>query len=491
MGLNTSIELLILIMGGLLLLSVIASKFSDKLGIPALLIFLIIGMLAGSEGIGGIYFDNPKIAQSVGFFALAVILFSGGLDTEMDHIRTVISKSLTLATLGVLLTALVLGITAVYFLKLTPLEGLLLGAIVSSTDAAAVFALLRSKGVRLQKKISTSLELESGSNDPMAVFLTVGVIQLIQDPGKPWYSILILFVLQMLIGLAFGWLSAKALLFLINRLRLGYEGLYPVLAMGMIFLTFSLTALLQGSGFLAVYIMGLVLAKADFLHKNSMVKFFNGLAWLSQIIMFLALGLFVFPSQLIPVIIPGLALAAILIFIARPLAVFLCLLPFQYSLREKTFIAWVGLRGAVPIVLATYPMLAGLTQSNLFFNIIFFIVILSVLVQGTTLPFFARKLKVEDNESPDPQFPISLQPVEGWKGILREINVNPRSPLIGKAIFEIGLPKNYIILLIARDDQFLIPNGRIQVQPHDRILGLAKPENHDRVAALFSPPGPE
>lgn len=482
-----TIELTILIIGVLLILSVVSSKFSDRFGIPALLLFLIIGMLAGSEGIGGIYFDNPKIAQTIGFFALTVILFSGGLDTEWEQIRKVAAESITLATLGVILTALALGSAAHFILKLPMLEGLLLGAIVSSTDAAAVFSLLRSKGVRLQSKIAASLELESGSNDPMAVFLTVGIIQLIQQPDKPWYSILTLLFLQMVIGAAVGWLLSKLLLFLINRLKLGYEGLYPVITLGVVLFTFALTALLKGSGFLAVYIMGLMLARAEFLHKNSLTKFFNGLAWLSQIIMFLALGLFVFPSRLIPIILPGLALAAILIFIARPLGVFLCLIPFKYSLREKTFISWVGLRGAVPIVLATYPMLSGIDQSGLFFNIIFFIVILSVLIQGTTLPFAARKLRVEDNTPAESQFPLSLQPVEGWKGILRETSVASDSPLIGKAIFEIGLPKNYLIVLIARGDQFLIPNGSIVLKPHDRILGLAKSEAQEHVAKLINP----
>jgi len=230
-----------------------------------------------------------------------------------------------------------------------------------------------------------------------------------------------------------------------------------------------------------------MLARTEFLHKNSLTKFFNGLAWLSQIIMFLALGLFVFPSHLIPIILPGLALAAILIFIARPLGVFICLIPFNYSLMEKTFISWVGLRGAVPIVLATYPMLYSLDESGLYFNIIFFIVILSVLIQGTTLPLAACKLRVEDNTPAESQFPLSLQPVEGWKGILREITVTSHSPLIGKAIFEIGLPKNYLIVLIARGKQFLIPNGSIMLKPNDRILGLAKPESHEHVAKLVNP----
>ena len=380
------IETVMLILAGLLVLSVVASKMSDRFGIPSLLVFLGIGMLAGSEGIGGIYFDNPKIAQAVGFMALAVILFSGGLDTPWQETRKVLKESWTLATLGVLLTALLLGFSAHLVLKLPLTQSMLLGAIASSTDAAAVFAVLRSKGVPLRSKISATLELESGSNDPMAAFLTIGLIQLIQMPGLAWYSLVGLFFIQMLIGVLVGYLAARLLLLLINTLRLGYAGLYPVMAVGMVLFAFAAAAAFKGSGFLAVYVMGLVLSQSDFLHKNSLSRFFQGLAWLAQILMFLTLGLYVFPSRLSVIILPGLALAAVLIFIARPVSVFLCLLPFRFSWREKAFISWVGLRGAVPIILATYPLLAGLDASGTYFNIVFFIVLSSVLIQGTSIP---------------------------------------------------------------------------------------------------------
>ncbi len=485
--LSISIETLFLVAAVLLVLSVIASKFSDRFGVPALLIFLLIGMLAGSEGFGGIYFDNPIITQSIGFFALTVILFSGGLDTEWDNIRGVLKESLTLATLGVFLTAFILGYAAHLILRISLLEGLLIGAITSSTDAAAVFALLRSQGVRLKGKLSPLLEFESGSNDPMAVFLTIGLIQLIQQPEQSWTSLILLFFQQMIIGGILGVIFGKILLFLINRLRLGYDGLYPVLTLGVLLLAFAVTAFLKGSGFLAVYLVGLTLGRSDFLHKRSLSRFYEGLAWLSQIVMFLTLGLFVFPSRLVPVIVPGLILAAILIFIARPISVWIGLLPFSYTMREKHFVAWVGLRGAVPIILATYPRLAGLDESGLIFNIVFFVVIASVLIQGTTITRLARWLKVDDPNQPEPRYPLETTPLQGWRGVLREVIIKENSPVVGKAIFEIKLPKEYLVVLIARKDEFLIPNGSIVIHANDRMLGLAKPEAHQKILALIKP----
>jgi cell volume regulation protein A len=478
------IETIFLVVAVLLVLSVIASKVSDRFGVPALLVFLLIGILSGSEGFGGIYFDNPLITQLIGLFALSVILFSGGIDTQWDCIRMVVRESLILATLGVLLTAVILGVVAHLLLHISLLEGLLIGAITSSTDAAAVFALLRSQGVKLNGKLSALLEFESGSNDPMAVFLTIGLIQLIQSPDQPWFNLILFFFQQMIIGGISGVIFGKLLLYLINRLRLGYEGLYPVLTLGLILLTFSATTILQGSGFLAVYIVGLILGRSEFLHKNSLSRFYEGLAWLFQIIMFLTLGLFVFPSRLVPVFIPGLILAMILICIARPLSVWLSLIPFRYSAREKTFVSWVGLRGAVPIILATYPSLAGLDESGLIFNIIFFVVITSVLVQGTSIPQIARWLKVDDPDRKETRYPLEITPLQGWKGILKEVFIDEDSPVAGKAIFELKLPKDYLIVLIARDDEFLIPNGGITLKANDHILGLAKPETHQKISEL-------
>jgi len=355
----------------LLLLSVLVSKISDRFGVPTLLLFLVLGMLAGSDGPGGIAFDDPAAAQFIGVVALVQILFAGGLDTEWERVRPVLKEGLLLATVGVLITALVTGLFATVLLGFPLLEGLLLGAIVSSTDAAAVFSVLRSKGVGLKGQLQPLLELESGSNDPMAIFLTVGLSQLITQPDSSPLGLLGLFLLQMLVGGVAGYLMGRVMLFLVNRLKLGYEGLYPVLILSMAFLTFGLTDLLGGSGFLAVYLAGLVLGHHDFIHKRSLVRFNDGLAWLMQIAMFLTLGLLVFPSELVPIIGVGLLMAFCLIFIARPLGTFVGLLPSAFRWRGKAFISWVGLRGAVPIVLATFPLLNQIPQADLIFNVVF------------------------------------------------------------------------------------------------------------------------
>jgi cell volume regulation protein A len=362
----------------------------------------------------------------------------------------------------------------------------LIGAITSSTDAAAVFALLRAKGIRLKEKLSPTLELESGSNDPMAVFLTISLIQLIQNPDQPLWSLVGLFFQQMILGGLMGILFGKLLLYMINRLRLGYEGLYPVLALGIVLLAFGVTVIIGGSPFLAVYVAGLTLAQTDFLHKRSLIRFYEGLAWLFQIVMFLALGLFVFPSRVVSVFVPGMLLAIILMFVARPLSVWLCMIPFRMPSKEKNFIAWVGLRGAVPIILATYPRLAGIEQSDLIFNVIFFVVLTSLLIQGTTISTAARLLKVNDPNKPKPSYPLEVDPLQGWKGELREIVIPENSCVVGKAIFELGLPGDYLIVLLARDDEFIIPNGSLIFQEGDRLLGLADDESHQTVLTQFN-----
>lgn len=482
------IEIVFLAIAVLLVLSVAASKFSDRFGVPALLLFLAIGMLAGSDGVGGIYFDDPALAQGVGLFALAIILFSGGLDTDWESIQGVVKESLVLATLGVLLTAAILGLAAHWLLGISLLEGMLLGAITSSTDAAAVFSLLRSQGVRLKGKLTPLLEFESGSNDPMAVFLTIGLIALISNPGQSFASLGLLFLQQMIIGGVLGLVFGRILLFVINRLRLGYAGLYPVLTLGMLLLAFAVTSLLRGSGILAVYLLGLTLGRSDFLHKRSLSRFFDGLAWLVQIVMFLTLGLLVFPSRLPPIALPALALAAILVLVARPVSVWISLLPFRFTLREKAFISWVGLRGAVPIILATYPRLAGLDENGLIFNVVFFVVLTSVLVQGTSLSRAARWLRLDDPVEKEPRYPLEIEPLQGWRGVLQEVVVQPQSAATGRAVFELGLPRDYLIVLVARGDEFLIPNGSIVLQGGDRMLGLARPETHQRVQALIEKP---
>jgi len=469
----------------LLLASVLASKVSDRFGVPALLVFLILGMLAGSDGPGGIYFDDPALAQFIGVIALILILFSGGLGTKWDRVRPVVKEGLLLSTLGVSITALAVGLFASLLLGLSLVEGLLFGSILSSTDAAAVFSVLRSRGVSLKGRLKPLLELESGSNDPMAVFLTVGLIRLLANPDASPASLIGLFVLQMLVGAVLGYGMGKVMQFLVNRLRLGYEGLYPVLTLSLAVLTYGLTDSIGGSGFLAVYLAGIVLGHHDVIHKKSLLRFHDGLAWLMQIAMFLTLGLLVFPSRLVPIMGVGLLIAACLIFIARPVSVFVGLLPSALSWRDKTFVSWVGLRGAVPIILATYPLLARLPQADLIFNVVFFAVLTSVLLQGTSIPVIARLLKVDAPAPARRVYPIEYTPMGGLKSELKELPVPPNSKIAGKAIVELELPADFLVLLVARGGDFLVPSGGTVLHSGDTLLVLSEKVSFDEVQARF------
>jgi potassium/hydrogen antiporter len=471
----------------LLLVSVLASKVADRFGVPTLLIFLILGMLAGSEGFGGIYFDDPGLAQFIGIVALVLILFSGGLDTCWEDVRPVLKEGLILATLGVFVTALIVGLFARLLLDLSLVEGLLFGSIVSSTDAAAVFSVLRAKGISLTGKLKPLLELESGSNDPMAVFLTIGLIQLITRPGSSPAEMAGLFALQMLVGAVMGYGMGRVTLFLVNRLRLGFDGLYPVLTLALVFLTYGLTDVLRGSGFLAVYLAGIVLGNHDFIHQRSLSRFYDGLAWLMQIAMFLTLGLLVFPSRLVPVIGVGLLMAGCLMFVGRPVSVFLGLLFSSWNWREKAYVSWVGLRGAVPIILATYPLLAGIPHADLIFDVIFFVVLTSVLLQGTTLPLAARWLGVDAPTPPQRVYPIEYTRMDGLTSELKELPVPPNPEVAGKAIFELGLPDDFLVILVARENDFLVPSGRTMLQDGDTLLVLSDKESFERIQAQFNP----
>lgn len=469
----------------LLLLSVFASKISDRFGIPALLLFLVLGMIAGSEGIGGIYFDEPTVAQTISIIALVMILFSGGLQTKWNQVRPVMFESFSLATIGVLLTALVVGLFAWQYLGLSLLEGLLLGSMMSSTDAAAVFSVLRSKGVSLKGNLKPLLELESGSNDPMAVFLTIGLIQLIIQPSRTPGQLIFLFFQQMIIGAVFGYLMGRLVAFIMNRIKLGYEGLYPVMSLAFVLITYGIAFILNGSGFLAVYLMGIVVNKVDVVHKRTLQRFHDGFAWLMQITMFLVLGLFIFPSQLIPIAGISFLIALILIFIARPLGVFATLLPSSIKFKEKVFISWVGLRGAAPIILATFPMLAGIEQSTLFFNVIFFIVLTSVLLQGTTIPTVARWLKLDKPITLNSTYPIEYQHVAGMDSELIKLIVPADSSIVNKLIVDLHLPDNLLITLLERENQFIVPYGGTILKANDVLLVLSDQESLASVMDRF------
>jgi len=398
-------ETLLLVAATLLLLSVLATKLGGRLGVPGLLLFLVIGMLAGSDGPGGIWFDNYYAAQLIGTVALIFILYSGGLFTRWNAVRPVLGAGLSLATVGVVLTTLLTGVFAHWLLNLSWLEALLLGAIVSSTDASAVFGVLRERAVRLRKHLRPLLEFESGTNDPMAVFLTIGLTALLTRPEMNAWQILPMFVQQMLLGLLLGYSLGCAVAWVLQNIRLSFDGLYAVLSVTLMLLVFSLTAVLGGSGFLAAYVAGVVVGNSDFPRKTALLAFHEGNTWLMEIGMFLTLGLLVFPSQLPSVAVGAILLSLFLMLAARPVAVFLSLPSRRFATNEKLFISWVGLRGAIPIVLATFPLLAGVESAQKIFNVTFFVVLFSVLVQGTTLPLVARWLRVraEDEAGASPE----------------------------------------------------------------------------------------
>lgn len=462
----------ILLLGSVLLfISIIASKTSFKFGIPALILFLIVGMLAGSDGPGGIYYNDPKTAQFLGVVALTLILFSGGLDTKWESVRPVLKDGLSLATIGVLITALVTGVFCSYLLGFTIAEGLLLGAIVSSTDAAAVFSILRSRSVGLKGNIRPLLEFESGSNDPMAYFLTISFIDVVIEPETSIAMLVPKFLKGMILGAACGYGFGKLILWIVNRIKLDIDGLYPVLILALVFFTFSFTDFIGGNGFLAIYIAGILLGNSSFIHKKSLMKYYDGQAWLMQIIMFLSLGLLVFPSQIPPIAGEGILISLFLIFVARPVSVFISLaFAKDMNVRKKLFVSWVGLRGAAPIVFATYPLLAGVHYADTIFNLVFFISVTSVLLQGTTLPYMAKWLHVSVPEKVKRKFPLDIELKNDLKSELVELDIPDDSNLIGKAIVQLNLPKTTFIVLIHRDNKYLTPGGETILQKNDHLL---------------------
>jgi len=482
------IQLEILMLGGaiLLLLGIFASKLSSRLGIPAMVLFLLVGMLAGTEGFGNIHFNNPLMVQSLGIFALAYILFAGGLDTNWQHINPVVKDGFVLSTIGVGITAFLVGWFVHVVLDFSWLEGLLLGSIVSSTDAAAVFAVLRSRNVNLKGNLKPLLELESGSNDPMAVFLTTAMILLL---GNPTFNILKLAPMvlwQMMMGAAVGYLLGKGVVFLINRLRLDYEGLYSVFTLTCVPLIYGVSTLVKSNGFLAVYVAGIVMGNSAFVQKKSLLRFHDGLAWLMQIAMFLALGLQVFPSHLVPVIFTGLMVAAFLMLIARPASVMLGLTFSSLTLHEKGLVSWVGLRGAVPIVLATFPLVAGIDKAEMIFNLVFFIVLTSALLQGSSIPMVARWLKLEARAADVPLSLPTSESAEGVPGKLHELPLSADSVFVGKQIVELSLPKGVLIIYIRRDESYLVPHGNTVIAGGDLLHVLADNNTLDDVRKLMN-----
>jgi cell volume regulation protein A len=473
----------VLLVGSLLLLiSVIAGKTTSFFGVPTLIFFLVVGVLAGSEGIGGIHFDNVAIAQFIGVVALNFILFSGGLDTNWHSIRPILWRGIALSTLGVFLTAFSVGVFMHYVFGFTLLEGLLLGSIVSATDAAAVFSILRNQGIGLKGYLRPVLELESGSNDPMAYFLTITLTGIIASGHADFGQFIPAFFKEFLVGGAIGYLMGKGSVWLINRIKLESEGLYPVLTMGLALFTYASTHSIGGNGFLAIYLCAVIIGNSKMVHRRSLIKFFDGQAWIMQIALFLTLGLLVFPSHIVPLIGMGLLISGFLIFIARPIGVFASLTFFKSNTRSKLFVSWVGLRGGVPIVFATYPLIAGIPKAELIFNLVFFISITSVLLQGTTLSYVAKLLHVDVPAKAKRRVGLDFESTDAIKSEMLKIILAEDSTAAGKRIVELSIPATVTILAIKRNNVFIAPNGSTKLLAGDILHVLA--ENKQSLSVL-------
>ncbi|WP_245680494.1 potassium/proton antiporter [Bacillus marinisedimentorum] len=470
---------MILLLAFLLLLGVLSTKFSTKFGLPALVLFIAVGMALSNY----IYFDNPGMAQLFGVLALIVILFEGGLQTEWKRVRKVMGASVSMATIGVLLTAAVIGIAAKFILGLSWLEGLLFGAIVGSTDAAAVFAVLGNKNIKPQ--LSSTLEAESGTNDPMAIFLTVSLISVIEAPETEIIGLVLTFFWQMGFGLIMGLLFGKVSVWSINKINLDSAGLYPVLSLSLAISTYAITTVLGASGFLAVYVMAVLVGNSDLTYRHSIFSFNDGFAWMMQILMFILLGLLVFPNQLIHIAWQGILLSLVLMMVARPLGVFVSMALANYTLNEKLFISWAGLRGAVPIVLATYPMLAGLENSQMIFNVVFFVVLLSALLQGTTINPLAERLGLAGAEKPQPAHSLELVSIGKTNNEIIEIHIGDQSVVAGKELKECTLPAESLITAVIRNDHLITPRGDTELKSGDILYVLVSKDKREYIKLLF------
>lgn len=475
----------ILLIGSVLIFSsIIISKTGYRFGIPTLLLFLLVGMLFGSDGLG-LQFNSARDAQFIGMMAMSIILFSGGMDTKYQDIKPVLKPGIVLSTVGVLLTTVLTGVF-IYFLsglthtniELTMMASLLLAATMSSTDSASVFSLLRSQRMNLKENLRPMLELESGSNDPMAYMLTIVLIQIISSGSE--LSLAVVgrdLLVQFLIGGSVGYAFGRFAVWLVNRINLSNSSLYPILLLSIVFATFTITDLLKGNGYLAVYIAGVIVGNARLVYRKEINTFMNGLTWLFQIIMFLSLGLLVNPHEMLDIAAVALLIGLFMIVIARPVSVFACLLPFRnISNKARLFVSWVGLRGAVPIIFATYPVIAGIDGSQQLFNIVFFITLLSLVVQGMSISSFARWLHLDlPEEKEGNEFGVELPDEIDTK--LEDMTLTTEMLAGGNRLKDMNIPKGSLVMLVKRGNEFIIPNGQVELHAGDKLLFIS--ENKD------------
>ena len=437
-----------------------------------LLAFLCVGMLCGEDGILGISFNDYQLTENVCTAALILIIFYGGFGTKWSAAKPVAGRAILLSTVGVFLTAAAVGSFCHIVLHVGLLESLLIGSVISSTDAASVFSILRAKKLNLKYGTASLLEVESGSNDPMAYLLTIILITFIQSGGMSIPQAILMLVLQLVIGALGGYLLGKMTVWVVNKINISNGSLYPILILAFSFFIFSVVTLCKGNGYLAVYIAGLVFGNSRIVHKRSIATFFDGFTWLWQIVMFLTLGLLVNPHELLPVTHIGLGIGIFMILVARPVSVFLSLLPYKnFSFRAKLYISWVGLRGAVPIIFATYPLIAGIEHAHLFFNIVFFITILSLIIQGTTVTYAAQKLGLVDKPEAQDAFGIDLG--DDIRSAMSEIDVTQNVLAHGNCLMELDLPDHTLVVMVKRNARYFIPKGNTLLKENDKLLVIS------------------
>lgn len=486
-----AIDNIILLAGVLLTLGILSNKISARAGFPALLVFLGLGILAGTEGPGGIDFDSYQLAHGIGTISLVIILFDGGMRTSFQGVRMVWKPALLLATVGVVITTAITGAVASYALDIPLLQGMLIGAIIGSTDAGAVFSILRAANLSLDPRLSATLEVESGSNDPMAIFLTVGLIEILLGNLEFGPAILVLLLMQMGIGAAMGvaggWVSVK----LTNRINLPAIGLYPVLVAALGLSIYGATVALNGSGFVAVYFAGIYVGNSDVIFKHGTLRFHDGLAWMGQIAMFVVLGMLCTPSELPALAPPALMIAGALIFVARPVAIFGLVIPFGYSLRELIFLAWVGLKGSVPIILATYPLLLGLVNSDLVFHVVFFVVVISALVQGWSLNAVATFLGLQREPEPEPAISLEITSLQHVDADIVQYTVDEHTHAAHKVLSELAFPEKAVVAMVTRGDTLIPARGNTRLKPGDHVFVVLRPKLRAEVDRFFSRDGDE